>query len=105
MGIVGGVAEKENITFGKRAQAHMAELWVFPYKHSISGPPEGPEKASHPVEASHPSATGWHKGGPQGSPPEGLIRPAFSEPIILSPEAPLGLLSFCFTSSGLQQLT
>ena len=63
--------------------------------------PEGPLEASHSMEASHLSATGWNRGGLQGGSPGGLWCLVSSESTLLSPNPPLGLLTFCFTGSGL----
>ena len=49
----------------KEARTSEAETQeTHPYKHSTSGPPE----ASHSMEASRLSVTGWHRGGLQGGP-------------------------------------
>ena len=68
--------------------------------NSTSGPPE----ASHPMEASCLSATGWHKSGLHGGPPGGLCRLASSEHT-LYPITLLYDLMFHFTDSCLQQPT
>ena len=83
------------------SQPPLATQW-HPYKHSTNRPQRSPE-ASHPMEESHTSATGWHRGGLQGGPLEGLWR-LISEPTLLYPDSLLCLLTFCFTG-GLQQLT
>ena len=36
-----------------------------PYKHNTSGPPAGLQRLAATVEASQPSATGWHSGPPE----------------------------------------
>ena len=53
------------------------------------------------MEASCPSASGWHRGGLQGGPLEALRRLASSEPTLLSPDPRLCHLMFRLTSSGL----
>ena len=57
------------------------------------------------MEASCPSATGWHRGGLQGGPLEGFWGLASDEPTLVSPDPPLCHLMFHFTDSGLQQPT
>ena len=59
-----------------------------------------PSEASHTMDASRHSSRGWHRGGLQGGPLEGLHRLATSEPTLSSPDPPLCLLTLCFTGSG-----
>ena len=56
-------------------------------------PSRGPFEASHPIEASHFSATASHRGGLQG----GFWRALRGQSFL-----PLCLLYFCFTDFGLQ---
>ena len=67
-------------------------------------PSRGPAEAGHPVAASFLSATGRHRVGLQGgSLGGGFWRLASAESIPFFSGPPLFLLTFCFTSSGLQQ--
>ncbi len=68
-------------------------------------PSSGLPEDSHPIEARRPSATGCHRGEPQGGPPEDRWRLATSQPTLLSPGPLLCFLLFHFSGFGLQQLT
>ena len=61
-------------------------------------------EASHLMQASYLSATGWHRGGLHGRLPGGPQKTS-SLPSVLSPDPLLCPLSFHFTGSGLQQPT
>ena len=59
---------------------------------------------SHPMVASQPSSTQWHRGGLQGGLLEAGHLWAYSF-ILLPPPPPLCLLMFCFATFGHKQLT
>ena len=57
---------KSNKWINLQYVCHGSEVSFLPCKHSTRGPPE----ASHPMEASYLSPTGWHRSGLRNGPPE-----------------------------------